>query len=101
MVAPSIPVGWLSVAGQMAQQSPEYSASEENKRKNRRPDNKYRYEVDFSTALSIARDYFLRPPEDDINIIKILTRFVHAVKEPFRKFKRPLRGIGAIHFNYR
>ena len=23
MVAPSIPVGWLSVAGQMAQQSPE------------------------------------------------------------------------------
>ena len=25
MVAPSIPVGWLSVAGQMAQQSPEYS----------------------------------------------------------------------------
>ena len=76
-------------------------ASEENKRKNRRPDNKYRYEVDFSTALSIARDYFLRPPEDDINIIKILTRFVHAVKEPFRKFKRPLRGIGAIHFNYR
>lgn len=57
--------------------------------------------MDFSTALSIARDYFLRPPEDDINIIKILTRFVHAVKEPFRKFKRPLRGIGAIHFNYR
>ena len=26
MVAPSIPEGWLSVAGQMAQQSPEYSA---------------------------------------------------------------------------
>ena len=25
MVAPSIPEGWLSVAGQMAQQSPEYS----------------------------------------------------------------------------
>ena len=25
MMAPSIPEGWLSVAGQMAQQSPEYS----------------------------------------------------------------------------
>lgn len=29
MVAPSIPEGWLSVAGQMAQQSPEYSYSRE------------------------------------------------------------------------
>ena len=28
MMAPSIPEGWLSVAGQMAQQSPEYSPSE-------------------------------------------------------------------------
>jgi len=26
-VAPSIPEGWLSVAGQMAQQNPEYSSS--------------------------------------------------------------------------
>ena len=76
-------------------------ASEENRRRKRNPDNKYQYEVDFSTALSIARDYFLRPPEDDIDIIRLLARFVHAVKEPFRKFKRPLRGIGAVHFNYR
>ena len=76
-------------------------ASEENRCRKRNPDNKYQYEVDFSTALSIARDYFLRPPEDDIDIIRLLARFVHAVKEPFRKFKRPLRGIGAVHFNYR
>ncbi len=76
-------------------------ASEENSRRKRRPENKYQYEVDLSTALCIARDYFLRPPEDEIDIIRLLARFVHAVKEPFRKFKRPLRGIGAVHFNYR
>lgn len=76
-------------------------ASEENSRRKRRLENKYKYEVDFSTALSTARDYFLLPSKDEVDIIRLLARFVHAVKEPFRKYKRPLRGIGAVHFNYR
>lgn len=76
-------------------------ASEENSRRKRNPDDKYHYEVDFATPLITARDYFLRPPEDGIDIIRLLARFVHAVKEPFRQFKRPLHGIGVVHFNYR
>ena len=35
------------------------------------------------------------------DIIKLMTRYVHAVKTEFRQFDRALRGIGAIHFGYR
>lgn len=77
------------------------AAHEHNKRKHR-PDNKYQYTVDFSTAIRTARKYFCqRPNEKPIDIIKILCMFSHAVREPFRQFARPLRGIGAIHFSYR
>lgn len=76
-------------------------ASEENSRRRRNPDNKYQYEVGFSTVLGTARDYSLQPPEDDTDIIRLLARFVHAVKVPFRKLKRPPRGICAVHFNHR
>lgn len=77
-------------------------AAEENMRKERHHNNKYRYEVDFSTALRTARKYFLRRHgEKQVDIIRLLSKYVHPVKERFRKFKRPLRGIGAIHFNYR
>ena len=66
------------------------------------PENKYRYTVDFSTALRTARKYFLSQSNDKtIDIIRLLCRFVHAVKEKYRKFARPLRGIGAIRFSYR
>ena len=65
-------------------------------------DNKYRYTVDFSTAIRTARKYFLsRENEKTIDILRLLCRFAHAVKEKYRKFARPLRGIGAIRFNYR
>lgn len=68
----------------------------------RDPDNKYTYEVDFSTALRTARKYFLRNNRTTpIDIIRLLCRYVHAVKEDFRIFPRNLRGIGAIRFNYR
>ena len=64
------------------------AAAAEYEKKKKKPNNKYRYSIDFSTAIKKSRDYFLR-------------RFVHAVKEKYRQFERPLRGIGAIHFNYR
>ena len=77
-------------------------AAKELKKKKKDPDNKYEYEVDFSTAIRTARKYFLlKPGEMAGDIIRLLCRFVHAVKEKYRKFPRPLRGIGAVHFNYR
>ena len=77
-------------------------AAEENKQKNRKSTNKYTYEVDISTALKLARKYFIRKGTDKgIDIIKLMTKYVHAVKTEFRQFARPLRGIGAIHFGYR
>ena len=68
----------------------------------RDPDNKYTYEVDFSTALRTARKYFLRDTlTKPVDIIRLLCKYVYAVKEEFRLFPRNLRGIGAIRFNYR
>ena len=34
-------------------------AAEENRKRNRRSSNKYRYDVDISTALKLARQYFI------------------------------------------
>lgn len=77
-------------------------AVKECQKKERKSDNKYQYTVDFSTAIRTARKYFLRPPNaKPIDIIRLLCKYVHAVKEEFRQFARPLRGIGAIHFAYR
>jgi len=36
-----------------------------------------------------------------IDIIRLIMKYVHAVKDRFRQFQRPLRGISAIHFGYR
>nr|WP_243115606.1 MULTISPECIES: transposase [Clostridia] len=64
--------------------------------------NKYTYSIDISTALKLERKYFIRKDTgQNIDIIKLMTRYVHAVKTEFRQFHRPLRGIGAIHCNYR
>lgn len=77
-------------------------AAEENHRKKRRTNNKHTYEVDISTALKLARKYFIMGDSAKrIDIIKLMTKYVHAVKTEFRQFSRPLRGIGAIHFGYR
>ena len=77
-------------------------AAGEYRRKHNKPGNKYQYTVDFSTAIRTARKYFLHKPQDkEMDVIGLLCRFVHAVKEKYRKFARPLRGIGAIRFNYR
>ena len=77
-------------------------AAEENNRKKRKSNNKFTYDVDISTALKLARKYFVRKDTGKcIDIIKLMTKYVHAVKTEFRQFSRPLRGIGAIHFGYR
>ena len=77
-------------------------AAEENKKKERKNDNKYLYEIDISSALKTARKFFIRRDSDKpIDIIKLMLKYVHAVKEKFRQFNRPLRGISAIHFVYR
>lgn len=77
-------------------------AAKENKRQQRTPDNKYQYEIDFSTAIRASRKYFnLKQGDKAFDIIRLLCRFVHAVKDKFRIFPRPLRGIGAIRFTYR
>lgn len=78
------------------------AANEYHNKHKPKPDNKYKYTIDFSTALRNARSYFLsKENEKPIDIIRILCRFVHAIKDKYRKFARPLRGIGAIRFNYR
>ena len=77
-------------------------AADEYHRNHGSPDNKYHYSIDFSTAIRTARKYFLHCLcGKHIDIIRLLCRFVHAVKEQYRQFARPLRGIGAIRFNYR
>ena len=62
---------------------------------------KYQYEVDFSSALKISRKYFIRGRSSENRIIKLIAKYIHAVKSEFQQFSRPLRGIGAIHFGYR
>lgn len=53
----------------------------------RRSSNKYRYDVDISTALKLARKYFIQnEARSCIDIIKLMTRYVHAVKTEFRQF---------------
>lgn len=77
-------------------------AAEENQKKERNPNNKYNYDIDFSEALKTARKFFIRrDSHKPVNIIKLMMKFVHAVKTELRQFDRPLRGIGAIHFGYR
>ena len=63
--------------------------------------NKYHYQVDFSSALRIARKYFWRDSRTEKDIIHLMIKYVHDVKEELRQFSRPLRGIGAVHFAFR
>ena len=77
-------------------------AADENRRKKHGEKNKHIYEIDFSTAIRTARKFYIRRLTDKpVDIIRLLCRFVHAVKEKYRQFPRPLRGIGAIRFSYR
>ena len=77
-------------------------AAEENRKKKRDGSNKYLYELDFSSALKTARKFFMRrDSRRHIDIIRLMMKYVHAVKDRFRQFQRPLRGISAIHFGYR
>ena len=77
-------------------------AAEENLKKKRKKGNKYNYEIDFSSALKTARKFFVRrDSHKHVDIIKLMMKYVHAVKIEFRQFDRPLRGIGAIHFGCR
>ena len=76
-------------------------AAEENRKKKRDGSNKYLYKLDFSSALKTARKFFMRRDSGRyIDIIRLM-KYVHAVKDRFRQFQRPLRGISAIHFGYR
>ena len=62
----------------------------------------YLYELDFSSALKTARKFFMRRDSGrHIDIIRLMMKYVHAVKDRFRQFQRPLRGISTIHFGYR
>ena len=64
--------------------------------------NKFLYEVDFSQSIKTVRKYLLRRPDrKTVDLIKLLMKHPHAVKEAFRSFERHLRGIGAIRFSYR
>lgn len=77
-------------------------AAEENRKKKRDGSNKYLYELDFSSALKTARKFFMRRDSGrHIDIIRLMMKYVHAVKDRFLQFQRPLRGISAIHFGYR
>lgn len=77
-------------------------AIEENHRKRRNKNNKYEYEVDISDALRLAREYFVNKHlHKKMDVIGLMVRLVHAVKEEFRQFARPMRGIGAVRFAYR
>ena len=77
-------------------------AAAENRRKKRRPGNKHQYSIDFTTSIKTARKFFChKPSEKQIDVIRLLGRFVHAIKEDFRQFDRHLRSIGAIRFSYR
>lgn len=59
-------------------------ATEENRKHKRKSGNKYMYGVDISTVLKLARKYFMRNETGScIDIIKLMTRYVHAVKAEF------------------
>lgn len=45
--------------------------------------------------------YNLIGPDHNAVNVKLIAKYIHAVKSEFRQFSRPLRGIGAIHFGYR
>ena len=69
-------------------------AAEENLKKKRDGSNKYLYELDFSSALKTARKFFMRRDSSrHIDIIRLMMKYVHAVKDRFRQFQRPLRDL--------
>ncbi|MBQ0059623.1 MAG: IS4 family transposase [Lachnospiraceae bacterium] len=78
-------------------------ASDEKRAKSKpRNTNKFLYEVDFSQSIKTVRKYLLRRPDRrEVDLIRLLMKHTHAVKEAFRSFERHLRGIGAICFLYR
>jgi hypothetical protein len=76
-------------------------AAEENRKKSRKQ-NKYAYEVDISSALKLARKFLLRRDSfQPGQVLRLMMKYVHAVKTETRQFSRPLRGIGSMHFGYR
>ena len=58
-------------------------------------------DVIFDLKNGIARKYFWRDSRTEKDIIHLMIKYVHAVKEVLRQFSRPLRGIGAVHFAFR
>ena len=60
-------------------------AAEENRKKKRDGNNKYLYELDFSSALKTARKFFMRRDSGrHIDIIRLMMKYVHAVKDRFQ-----------------
>lgn len=79
-----------------------HEAVKENQKKKRRSTNKWKYEINFSLALKLVRAFLLRAStRPSIDLLQLIMKYVYPVKEKFRMFKRPLRGIGAIRFGYR
>jgi hypothetical protein len=76
-------------------------AADENRKKGRKQ-NKYAYEVDVSSALKLARKFLLcKHSFKPGTVLRLMMKYVHAVKTETRQFSRPLRGIGSVHFGYR
>lgn len=46
-------------------------------------------------APKISKKYFIRGRSSENRIIKLIAKYIHAVKSEFRQFSRPLRGINA------
>lgn len=77
-------------------------AARVNRQKSKNPNNKYAYEVDVSNALKQSRKFYLRAEDrKPTDLIRLLQKYVHAVKESYRHFERHLHGISAIRFGYR
>ena len=50
-------------------------AAEENQKKKRNSNNKYNYEIDFSSALKTARKFFIRQDSNKpVDIIRLMTK---------------------------
>lgn len=50
--------------------------------------------------ICVVYNNLIGPDHNAVNV-KLIAKYIHAVKSEFRQFSRPLRGIGAIHFGYR
>lgn len=61
----------------------------------------YRLRWSIETSFRYLKHVNGRDSRTKKDIIHLMIKYVHAVKEELRQFSRPLRGIGAVHFAFR